>query len=78
MTDLYQTRVESDGWTAKGPIYVLNPVTNDIILTPTAFTGRWLITSDLYVTGGACVLLCPWLRVGRIDRANWRILSALT
>lgn len=53
MTDLYKERVQSNGWTAKGPIYVLDAETNDIILTPNAFTGKWLITSDLYVTGGA-------------------------
>lgn len=52
MTDLYKERTESDGMTAKGPIYVLDAVTNDVLISPTAFTGKWLITSELYVTGG--------------------------
>lgn len=68
MTDLYKSRTESDGMTAKGPIYVLDAVTNDVLITPTAFTGKWLVTSELYVTGGEtcymyvhtymCILVC--------------------
>ncbi|CAN0082430.1 unnamed protein product, partial [Laminaria digitata] len=52
MTDLYKTRVESDGWTAKGPIYVLDE-NYDIIEKPTEFTGRWLLTSELHVLRGS-------------------------
>lgn len=52
MTDLYKSRTEADGMTAKGPIYVLDAVTNDVLITPTAITGKWLITSELYITGG--------------------------
>ena len=52
MTDLYQMRVESDGWTPKGPIYILGD-DNEVLLQPTAFTGKWLITSELHVRTGS-------------------------
>ena len=52
MTDLYQARVESDGWTPKGPIYILDE-DNDIDYAPTAFTGKWLLTAELYIRKGA-------------------------
>lgn len=52
MTDLYNSRVESDGWTPKGPIYILDE-DNNIDLAPTAYTGKWLLTAELYVREGA-------------------------
>lgn len=52
MEDLYRARVEGDGWTAMGPVYVLDE-NNDIVTTPAEFTGKWLLTSGLRVLGGS-------------------------
>ena len=52
ITDLYQTRVERDGWTSKGPIYVLDD-NNTVVISPNEFTGKWLLAADLFVQKGA-------------------------
>ncbi|CAM9124777.1 unnamed protein product [Ascophyllum nodosum] len=62
MTDLYQTRVENDGWTPTGPIYILDE-NDDIVLAPTAYTGKWLLTAELYVREGA-IFYCRGAEIG--------------
>ena len=52
MTDLYTSRVESDGWTPKGPIYTLDD-NDDIMYSPTSVTGKWLLTSELFILSGS-------------------------
>ena len=52
MTDLYMSRVESDGWTPKGPIYILDD-NDDIMYSLTSVTGKWLLTSELFVLSGS-------------------------
>ena len=62
MTDLYQTRVESDGWTAKGPIYVLDD-NNTVLTSPDEITGKWLLAAELFVREGA-VFYCVGQSLG--------------
>eukprot|EP00752_Nemacystus_decipiens_P013622 g12080.t1 len=52
MTDLYNFRGEWSDGTPKGPVYVLDD-DNNVDYDPDGFTGKWLLTSELYVTGGA-------------------------
>lgn len=52
MTDLYHSRVERDGWTSKGPIYVLDD-DNNVVITPTEITGKWLLESELHIRNGS-------------------------
>ena len=51
MTDLYNFRGEYNDGKSKGPVYVLDD-NNRVDEYPDRFTGRWLLTSELYVTGG--------------------------
>ena len=59
---LYKLRCERDGWTPKGPIYILDE-NNDIDLNPLAITGKWLVTADVYVRTGA-VFYCRGSEIG--------------
>eukprot|EP00903_Cladosiphon_okamuranus_P017354 g15988.t1 len=51
MTDLYNFRGEWNNGEPKGPVFVLND-DDEVDLYPDKFTGKWLLTSELYVTGG--------------------------
>lgn len=62
ITDLYKQRVEKDGWTPKGPIYILDE-NDEIDYFPLEATGKWLITADLYVRTGA-VFYCRGSAIG--------------
>ncbi|CAM9925001.1 unnamed protein product, partial [Ascophyllum nodosum] len=62
MTDLYKNRVEKDGWTPKGPIYILDD-NDDIMYSPTSVTGKWLLTSDLFILNGS-IFYCRGINIG--------------
>ncbi|CAM9846938.1 unnamed protein product, partial [Ascophyllum nodosum] len=62
MTDLYQNRVERDGWTTKGPIYVLDD-NNTVVYSPNEFTGKWLLAAELFIREGA-VFYCVGQSLG--------------
>ena len=62
MTDLYKSRVEKDGWIPKGPIYILDD-NDDIMYSPTNVTGKWLLTSELFVLRGS-VFYCRGTSIG--------------
>lgn len=66
MTDMYKTRVESDGWTPKGPIYILDD-DNNKVLAPTEFTGKWLIESELFVREGSVFYCVSTAELGDCD-----------
>eukprot|EP00752_Nemacystus_decipiens_P013623 g12081.t1 len=51
MTDLYNFRGEWSDGKSKGPVYVLDD-NGYVDEYPDRFTGKWLLTSDLFVTGG--------------------------
>lgn len=51
MADLYNFRGEWNDGKSKGPIYVLDK-DDTVEEYPKDFTGRWLLVSDLHVTGG--------------------------
>ncbi len=51
MSDLYNFRGEWNSGKSKGPVYVLDD-DNNIDYYPDKFTGKWLLASELYVTGG--------------------------
>lgn len=51
MTDLYQFQGYYNDGESKGPIYVLD-ATDDVDMFATSGTGKWLLTSDLFVEGG--------------------------
>ncbi|CAM9851371.1 unnamed protein product [Ascophyllum nodosum] len=62
MTDLYKFRAENDGWTPKGPLYILDD-NDDIMYSPTSVTGKWLLTSDLFVLTGS-IFYCRGTNIG--------------
>ncbi len=64
MTDLYKSRFETSGGVLypKGPVFALDE-NNDIIEEGDAVTGKWLLTAELYVTGGA-IFYCKGTGVG--------------
>ena len=51
MSDLYDFNGEGDDGKSNGPVYVLNE-DDEVDLYPSTFTGKWLLTSELWVTGG--------------------------
>lgn len=51
MTDLYNFRGEWNDGESKGPVFVLD-ADNHVDLYPERFTGKWLLTSEIHVTGG--------------------------
>lgn len=60
MTDLYNFRGEWNDGKSKGPVFVLGD-DNNVDYYPDSFTGKWLLTSELYVTGGGTkVYLCRY------------------
>lgn len=54
MTDLFDFR-NDEGKT--GPVYILNE-NDEIDYDATAPTGKWLLTSELYITGGGKKYCC--------------------
>lgn len=51
MTDLYNSQGEWKDGKSMGPVFVLDDE-NLVDEYPIRFTGKWLLTSELYVTGG--------------------------
>lgn len=67
MSDLYNFRGEWGSGKSKGPVYVLDD-DNKVNYYPDKFTGKWLLTSELYVTGGGTKSDC-WI-VGCVLRTR--------
>lgn len=51
MTDLYNFQGVWDDGKTVGPIYVIDEF-DRVDEYPDAFTGKWLLASELYITGG--------------------------
>eukprot|EP00903_Cladosiphon_okamuranus_P010100 g9565.t1 len=51
MTDLYDFQEKGSNGRSKGPVYVLDD-DDEVDLYPDSFTGKWLLTSELHITGG--------------------------
>lgn len=51
MSDLYNFRGEGSNGKSNGPVYVLD-TDGYVVESPNSFTGKWLLTSELFVTGG--------------------------
>lgn len=57
MTDLYGFQEMGSDGRSMGPVYVLDD-DDEVDLYPDSFTGKWLLTSEMYITGGGEDRLC--------------------
>eukprot|EP00903_Cladosiphon_okamuranus_P017355 g15989.t1 len=62
MTDLYDFQEKESNGRSKGPVYVLDD-DDEVDLNPDSFTGKWLLTSELHITGGG-TLYCRGTSIG--------------
>lgn len=56
LTDIYQARLNRRG-VSRGPLYILNALDEVVNAAGQAITGRWLLTSDMFVQDGITLLV---------------------
>lgn len=65
MTDLYNFRGTWNDGKSKGPVHVLDSYDRLDAYPSGEFTGKWLLTAELYVTGGGKSRSRPVMRITR-------------